>query len=144
MGEQKALASFGAEPSALQASVHDVVERALPALFVDDDLDHRSIKPSLLHGDLWLGNTGSEKESGSCVFDPACFFGHSEFDLALLQLFGGLRQEFHDAYHSRIPKTEGFEDRQDVYKLYHYLNQLNLFGDPRVFTTCERLCRDIL
>eukprot|EP00929_Paragymnodinium_shiwhaense_P109304 TRINITY_DN75725_c0_g1_i1.p1 TRINITY_DN75725_c0_g1~~TRINITY_DN75725_c0_g1_i1.p1 ORF type:complete len:436 (+),score=63.37 TRINITY_DN75725_c0_g1_i1:57-1364(+) len=135
------ISSFGSMPTALQESIQEVIDRALPELFPSEE---ENVKPSLLHGDLWLGNTGSDKVSGPCVFDPACFFGHSEFDLALLELFGGVNEEFHAAYHERIPKTAGFDRRQLVYKLYHYLNQLNLFGDPRVFATCERLCDDIL
>lgn len=44
----------------------------------------------------------------------------------------------------QIPRAEGFEERQRVYKLYHYLNQLNLFGDPNVRETVEGLTDEIL
>lgn len=44
----------------------------------------------------------------------------------------------------QIPKAEGFERRQRLYKLYHYLNQLNLFGDPKVRETVETLTDQIL
>ncbi|RPA81636.1 hypothetical protein BJ508DRAFT_111709 [Ascobolus immersus RN42] len=41
------------------------------------------IQPSLVHGDLWCGNTGLvEDASGSArpiVFDAGCFYGHNEY-----------------------------------------------------------------
>lgn len=33
-------------------------------------------------------------------------------------------REFYEAYHSLIPKTEGFEARQEVYKLFFHLYHL--------------------
>lgn len=44
----------------------------------------------------------------------------------------------------QIPKADGFERRQKLYKLYHYLNQLNLFGDPKVRETVDTLTGEIL
>lgn len=44
----------------------------------------------------------------------------------------------------QMPKADGFERRQKLYKLYHYLNQLNLFGDPKVRETVEGLTTEIL
>lgn len=46
--------------------------------------------------------------------------------------------------HYQIPKAEGFERRQRLYKLYHYLNQLNLFGDPKVRETVNGLVEEIV
>ncbi|CAM9738390.1 unnamed protein product [Ascophyllum nodosum] len=106
-------------------------------------LDGVDVTPSLLHGDLWIGNTGATLE-GPCMFDPASFFGHSEFELAIMDMFGGFQEAFWMAYHAKLPKEEGFERRQRLYKLYHYLNQLNLFGDPKVLEPVDRLAGQIL
>ncbi|CAM9709006.1 unnamed protein product [Choristocarpus tenellus] len=89
------------------------------------------------------GNTGATL-GGPCMFDPASFFGHSEFELAIMEMFGGFTGEFWEAYHAKVPKASGFSDRQKLYKLYHYLNQLNLFGDPKVRQTVEGLVDEIL
>lgn len=56
------------------------------------------------------------------IFDPATFYGHSEFDLAIAKMFGGFSRAFFDAYHKIIPKTPGFEVRHQLYQLFHYLN----------------------
>ena len=62
--------------------------------------------PSLLHGDLWSGNM-AQSGSEPILFDPASFFGHHEYDLAIGKMFGGFGSEFHRSYHNIIPK-EGF------------------------------------
>ena len=63
------------------------------------------------------------------IFDPASFFGHHEYDLAIGMMFGGFGSEFHKSYHNIIPKEPGFETRSELYQLFHCLNHWNLFGD---------------
>jgi fructosamine-3-kinase len=86
------------------------------------------IVPSLLHGDLWSGNTASDEKGKPIVYDPAVYYGHHEADFGILLMFGGFFQEFFEAYHHHIPKEPGFEERQMGYQLYHFLNHYNLFG----------------
>uniref|UniRef100_F6TN28 protein-ribulosamine 3-kinase n=2 Tax=Ciona intestinalis TaxID=7719 RepID=F6TN28_CIOIN len=85
------------------------------------------ITPALLHGDLWSGNT-AEVDGEPCVYDPACLYGHHEFDLSIARMFGGLPRKVFAAYHGVIPQDKGFEDRQKLYQLFHYLNHWNHFG----------------
>ena len=99
------------------------VERKIPMLFSSD----LKIFPALLHGDLWAGNAG-ESATEPCIFDPASFYGHSELELSISHMFDGFSFEFFTAYHKLIPKATGFERRQVLYKLYHYLNHWNHFG----------------
>ncbi|XP_047689036.1 ketosamine-3-kinase isoform X3 [Prionailurus viverrinus] len=94
----------------------------IPDLFRDLD-----IVPALLHGDLWGGNV-AEDSSGPIIFDPASFYGHSEYELAIAGMFGGFSRSFYSAYHSAIPKAPGFEARLQLYQLFHYLNHWNHFG----------------
>ena len=84
--------------------------------------------PSLLHGDLWSGNM-TQSGSEPILFDPASFFGHHEYDLAIGKMFGGFGSEFHKSYHNIIPKEPGFERRSELYQLFHCLNHWNLFDD---------------
>ncbi|XP_059527603.1 fructosamine-3-kinase [Myotis daubentonii] len=85
------------------------------------------IVPALLHGDLWSGNV-AEDDSGPLVYDPASFYGHSEFELAIAVMFGGFPRSFLTAYHRKIPKAPGFDQRQLLYQLFNYLNHWNHFG----------------
>ena len=84
---------------------------------------------SLLHGDLWSGNVLATSDGRTALIDPATYFGHRETDLALTELFGGFDRRFYAAYRAAWPLETGYEERREVYNLYHLLNHLNLFGD---------------
>jgi len=92
-------------------------------------LDTNGEKPALLHGDLWSGNYFLAKsDRRPCIFDPAVYFGLRESDLAMTELFGSLSSSFYKAYQEAFPLNPGYEERRDIYNLYHMLNHLNLFG----------------
>jgi fructosamine-3-kinase len=83
---------------------------------------------SLLHGDLWGGNWLVTAAGEPALIDPAVYFGHREADLAFTELFGGFPPQFYHAYQAAWPLEPGYEERKDIYNLYHLLNHLNLFG----------------
>ncbi len=85
-------------------------------------------EPSLLHGDLWSGNYMVDDEGNPCIIDPAVYYGHREADLGMTKLFGGYPAEFYSSYNDRYPLKDGWEYRENIYKLYHVMNHLNLFG----------------
>ncbi|XP_007887069.1 ketosamine-3-kinase [Callorhinchus milii] len=85
------------------------------------------ITPALLHGDLWGGNV-AQLHDGPVIFDPAAFYGHSEYELGIAGMFGGFDSSFYTAYHRKLPKAPGFEKRLKLYQLFHYLNHWNHFG----------------
>jgi len=85
-------------------------------------------EPALLHGDLWGGNYMVDEHGNACLIDPAVYYGHREADLGMTKLFGGFSSEFYNAYNDTYPLQDGYEYRENIYKLYHVLNHLNLFG----------------
>ncbi len=85
-------------------------------------------EPSLLHGDLWGGNAAMDDTGNPVIFDPACFFGDREADIAFTEMFGGFSSAFYQAYQSEWPLDAGYQQRKDLYNLYHVLNHYNLFG----------------
>ena len=85
-------------------------------------------QPSLLHGDLWAGNAAASKQRYPVIFDPACYYGDREADLAMTELFGGFSGDFYAAYQAVWPLDNGYVVRKTFYNLYHILNHLNLFG----------------
>ncbi len=91
-------------------------------------LDQPIEPPTLIHGDLWSGNFMVDQQGRAVLIDPAAYFGRREAELAMTQLFGGFDNQFYDAYCQQWPLADEHERRIDVYKLYHLLNHLNLFG----------------
>lgn len=96
---------------------------AIPLFF-----SNYSPSPSLLHGDLWTGNCAADSNNNPIIFDPACYFGDREADLAMTELFGGFGSAFKNAYHYHYPIDSGYNIRKNLYNLYHILNHYNLFG----------------
>ena len=90
-------------------------------------LNHKPIN-ALVHGDLWSGNAGMDKNGKGVIFDPASWWADSEVDIAMTKLFGGFRKEFYEEYHRIFPIKNGFEKRIIIYNFYHILNHANMFG----------------
>lgn len=89
---------------------------------------HHAPEASLLHGDLWSGNASFTDEGKPVIYDPACYFGDRECDLAFTEMFGGFPREFYEAYDAAWPREDGWRSRRELYNLYHVLNHANLFG----------------
>lgn len=85
-------------------------------------------EPTLLHGDLWAGNFLCDTNNNVHLIDPAVYYGHREADLAMTKMFGGFTPAFYSSYHKEYPLQDGWEYREGIYRLYHVLNHLNLFG----------------
>jgi fructosamine-3-kinase len=81
-------------------------------------------KLSLVHGDLWTGNVLHLADGKAALIDPAIYVGHAEVDLAFSRLFGGFDSMFYESYYSLIPREPGYQERQDIYQLYHLIMHL--------------------
>ncbi|KAK0746943.1 Fructosamine/Ketosamine-3-kinase [Schizothecium vesticola] len=99
-----------------------IFDRVVPRLLRPLETDGRSVKPSLVHGDLWYANSGLDAETGgSLIFDACCFYAHNEYE------FGQWRpacnrfdDKYLDAYHQRVNRSapeEDYDGRLDLYKL---------------------------
>ena len=95
---------------------------------LDDFFTDYRARPALLHGDLWSGNQGADAAGNPVIYDPACYYGDHEADLAMMELFGQPGERFFAAYRESRPIDPGYARRRDLYNLYHLLNHANLFG----------------
>ncbi|KAI9149210.1 Fructosamine-3-kinase [Paramyrothecium foliicola] len=119
----------------LTDAVEKVASRVVPRLVGDDQLGDK-ITPVVCHGDLWSGNhsrgrIGNGEGSEEVVFDPSAVYGHSEYDLGIMKMFGGAGRNFWAEYEKLVPKAEPvdeWEDRVLLYELYHHLNHFAIFG----------------
>ncbi|KPM39127.1 hypothetical protein AK830_g7431 [Neonectria ditissima] len=118
----------------LEKAVETVASRVVPRLIGDGTL--KDIVPVVIHGDLWSGNhsRGQIAGSGGCeevVYDPAAVYGHSEYELGIMKMFGGYSGHFWAEYDTLLPKAEPaaeWGDRLKLYELYHHLNHFAMFG----------------
>ncbi|OAA54044.1 fructosamine-3-kinase [Cordyceps fumosorosea ARSEF 2679] len=111
----------------LSAAVETVAAEVVPRLLGRVE----PVAPVVLHGDLWSGNHGRAAGGEEVAFDPAAVYGHAEYDLGIMRMFGGFGRAFWEEYHALVPKAEPreeWEDRIALYELYHHLNHLAMFG----------------
>ncbi|MCK1967722.1 fructosamine kinase family protein [Franconibacter sp. IITDAS19] len=97
-------------------------------------------QPSLLHGDLWSGNCALGP-NGPYIYDPACYWGDRECDLAMLPLHSEQPPQLYDGYQSVAPLPPDFLTRQPLYQLYTLLNRAILFGGQHLVTAQKALER---
>jgi len=113
----------------------DMLSKVIPRLIRPMETGGRSIKPSLVHGDLWCGNTAVDTRTDlPLIYDPSSFYAHNEYEL------GNWRPErnrfsrsYFAAYHSHVPKStpEGdYDDRNALYSMRFNLQAAALF--PKV------------
>ncbi|CAI3923493.1 fructosamine kinase family protein [Commensalibacter communis] len=80
---------------------------------------------SLLHGDLWSGNIITNINRPYLI-DPACYFGHNEVDIAMLNIFGSPPEAFYNSYSLLEPD---WQERLPIYQLFPAIVHYILFGD---------------
>ena len=122
----------------LRKLVEDTASKVVPRLIGDEHLNNgKGVTPVVVHGDLWSGNAsvgiiGSNTgEPEDVVFDSSACYAHSEYELGIMNMFGGFGGSFLKEYHELCPKTEPvneYSDRVKLYELFHHLNHYALFG----------------
>jgi protein-ribulosamine 3-kinase len=102
-----------------------IISNVIPRLIGALERDGRSVRPCLIHGDLWEGNTATCYETENIyIFDSAGFYAHNEMEI------GDWRcayNEIHDTVYTETylrycgpsePLTE-WDDRNRMYCIYY-------------------------
>lgn len=90
--------------------------------FVSQKLAKHQPKPSLLHGNLWIENVCIANHQ-TFTYDPACYWGDRECDLAFTELFEPFPEKFYLNYDRTFAVDwEGYTERKPIYQLYYLLN----------------------
>lgn len=75
------LEAKGPDPD-FEVLVPVLFDKVIPRLLRPLESEGRSVKPSLVHGDLWYANSGIDVDTGqSLIFDACCFYAHNECKL---------------------------------------------------------------
>ncbi|KAI0015215.1 Fructosamine kinase-domain-containing protein [Xylariomycetidae sp. FL0641] len=130
------------------------LDRVIPRLLGPLQSEGRSIKPCLLHGDLWDENTATDTSTGEpFVFDCGSLYGHNEYEIgnwrsARHRLSG---KEYVENYKRNFepsePKEE-WDDRNLLYSLRYDLGasilidgcNLRQVVSDRMLVLCEKFC----
>ena len=102
-----------------------ILNRVIPRLIGSLERDGRSVKPCLIHADLWEGNIGTSNETGDIyIFDSGAFYAHNETEI------GDWRcayNKIHDEIYTRTylqhygpsEPHEEWDDRNRMYSIYY-------------------------
>lgn len=106
----------------LADAVEKTASRVVPRLIGDDRI-RGGITPVVIHGDLWSGNHSTGQIAGQggkeeVVFDPSAVYGHSEYELGIMKMFGGFGSSFFREYEKLVAKAEPKEEWDDRVQLY--------------------------
>ncbi|KAL9045349.1 MAG: hypothetical protein Q9214_001592 [Letrouitia sp. 1 TL-2023] len=98
----------------------NVIPRLIGAL----ERDGRSIKPCLIHADLWEGNTGTSYETGDIyVFDSGAFYAHNEMEIGdwrchYNKIHNKIYTRTYLRYYGPSEPKEEWDDRNRMYSIY--------------------------
>lgn len=114
------------------------LRKVVPHLLLPLQAEGRVLKPSLIHGDCWDGNTATDNKTGDAfIFDACSFYGHNEYDI------GNWRAPRHrlsekayiHLYKQQFPVSEPVEDwdaRNRLYSLcFNIGNIINIPGSQQ-------------
>ncbi|KAI1098881.1 Fructosamine kinase-domain-containing protein [Jackrogersella minutella] len=111
-------------------------EKVMPRLLRPLELGDHSIKPSLIHGDLWHGNAETDAATGlPIIFDAASFYAHNEYELGVWrQPWNKINKTYREEYHKHFPKSwpeEDWDDRNALYAIrVNILDSILYKDDP--------------
>ncbi|KAL9120851.1 MAG: hypothetical protein Q9187_002589 [Circinaria calcarea] len=130
-----------------------VLDKCIPRLLRPLQMEGRTIRPCLVHGNIWDENTATDIETGEpFVFDGSAFYGHNEYEL------GNWRSPRHRlssktyirSYKRHFPASEPEEDwdsRNLLYSLRFNVGAGVLIPGSNyrelVFEDLKELCRRI-
>ncbi|KAJ9609218.1 hypothetical protein H2200_006990 [Cladophialophora chaetospira] len=102
-----------------------LLSHVVPSLLDNLTKDGHVVKPCLIHGDLWEGNTGTSYATGQVyLFDAAVMYAHNEFEI------GDWRCDYNKIHNKVYTRTylrhygpseprEEWDDRNRLYCIYY-------------------------
>lgn len=101
------------------------VSHVIPRLIGALEADGRSVKPCLIHADLWEGNTGTSYDTGDIfVFDAGCYYAHNEMEVADWRCpYNKISAKIYTKTYFRLygmsDPVEEWDDRNRLYSVYY-------------------------
>ncbi|KAI1777246.1 Fructosamine kinase-domain-containing protein [Hypoxylon cercidicola] len=97
------------------------LEQLIPRLLNPLTADGRSIKPCLIHGDLWESNIGTDANTGELyIFDACSYYAHHEKEIGIWRRehHQMKAKEYRNEYFKNYEPSEPIEEFDDRNRLY--------------------------
>ncbi|KAI1410401.1 Fructosamine/Ketosamine-3-kinase [Hypoxylon sp. FL1857] len=97
------------------------LEKLIPRLLDPLTADGRSIKPCLIHGDLWESNIGTDAHTGNLfIFDACAYYAHHEKEIGIWRCehHQMKAKEYRNEYFKNYEPSEPVEEFDDRNRLY--------------------------
>ncbi|KAI4157969.1 MAG: hypothetical protein LQ342_007863 [Letrouitia transgressa] len=111
------------------AACKQLIDVVVPRLLGALQSDGREIRPTLIHGDLWERNIGTDKQTCRVVlFDPGCVYAHNEMEFGTWRCSWAVYLNspiYTRLYQHHIEPSEPaaeWDDRNRLYSIHPYLN----------------------
>ena len=111
----------------LEEMVEKTVNIVLPRLIGILESNGRTLKPCLIHGDLWEGNIGTDFESENIyIFDACSYYAHNEMEIGMWRTdHHRLKAKaYRREYLRNFEPTEPVEEWDDRNRLYSIKTKL--------------------
>lgn len=120
----------------MERATTQVADAVIPRLLGPLQENKRKLKPCIIHGDLWEGNTGIVRQTGrSILFDVGSYYAHNEMELGHWRCeFSSVfcDKKYTDAYKKSYPPAEPADEFDDRNRLYSLQGAINYSaGHPR-------------
>lgn len=113
----------------LERATRQVADKVIPIPLGALEAEGRQIKPSIIHGDLWEGNMGINKETGdTLLFDAGSYYAHNEMELGhwRCEFSSHFRLDIYTRHYLRhYPAAEPFDQFNDRNRLYSIKGAIN-------------------
>ncbi|KAI8633637.1 Fructosamine kinase-domain-containing protein [Xylariaceae sp. FL1651] len=97
------------------------LEKVIPRLLGPLEQDGRSVKPCLIHGDLWEENIGTDPRTGEIyIFDSCAYYAHHEMAIGMWRVdhHHMKAKEYRNEYFKLFEPDEPMEEYDDRNRLY--------------------------
>jgi len=115
-----------------------ILSHVIPRLIGALEANGRSVKPCLIHADLWEGNTGTTYETGNIfLFDAGSYYAHNEMEIGdwrcpYNKINAKIYTKTYLKKYGMSEPTEEWDDRNRMYCVYYdIMYSINHMGQGR-------------
>ncbi|OAX83368.1 hypothetical protein ACJ72_02279 [Emergomyces africanus] len=132
----------------LDSAMEVILAKVVPRLIGILEQDGRTVKPCLIHGDLWETNIGTNIKTGEIyIFDAAAYYAHNEMEIGIWRVDHHEMKVkiYRQEYVKHFKKSEPVEEWDDRLKLYGVKTKLMYSsGVPGGSNIRQQILEDLL